>query len=157
MVAVRLERDARRVVVPHLVGQRERREVELARAAAGRLEVVPERARQAVGEVRVSVDRLPRPGRLTQAELAEEFDVGRRLEVVEDPDEVVGVQGRQLALVVGQRLVDGAERLAGRHGLHLALGFHVLPEGDDVSAVPMRAGIEQVGRRHDGCARARRV
>ena len=73
--------------------------------------------------------------------------------------EVVGVEGRQLALVVGQRLVDRAEPLACRHRLDLALRLDVLPEGDDVPAVAVRAGIEQVGRRHDrraGTSRVRR-
>ena len=70
---------------------------------------------------------------------------------------VVGVQGRQLAVVVGQRLVDRAEPFAGRHRLDLALRLDVLPEGDDVPAVAVRAGIEQVGRRHDRRARASRV
>ena len=69
MVAVCLERDARGLVGANLVGKGQRRQVELARAAARRLEVVPERPRQAVGEVRVSMDRLRPPGGLPQAEL----------------------------------------------------------------------------------------
>ena len=95
------------------------------------------------------MQRLRAAGRLSQAELAHELDVGGRLEAVGDPREVIGVKGRQLSLVVGQRLVDRAEPLAGRHRVDLAFRLHVLPEGDDVAAVPVRAGIEQAGRRHD--------
>ena len=67
------------------------------------------------------------------------------------------MEGRQLTLVVDERLVDLTEPLAGRHWLHLAFRLHVLPEGDDVAAVPVRARIEQAGRRHDRRARTGRV
>ena len=85
MVAVGLQRDARGVVAAHPRRQGERGEVELARPPAGRLEVVPERARQAVREMRVSVQRLRAARRLPQAELAQELDVGGRLEALGDP------------------------------------------------------------------------
>jgi len=62
-VTALFERDPRRVVGTHCVGKRERSEIELARSTTRRLEVVPERARQAVGKVRVAVDRLHRAAR----------------------------------------------------------------------------------------------
>src|SRR2546421_426068 len=40
-------------------------------------------------------------------------------------------------------------RHAVRHRVDLAFRLHVLPEGDDVAAVPVWAGIEQSGRRYD--------
>src|SRR4029077_19247083 len=84
MVAVRLQCDAGRRVVPHPRRKRERGEIELARSAARRLEVVPERPGRAVGEVRVAVQRLPPTRRLPQAELAQQLDVGGRLEAFGD-------------------------------------------------------------------------
>ena len=83
MVAVRLKRDAGRLVVPHPRREGERGEVELAGAAAGRLEIVPERSRQAVGEVRVAVQCLRASGRLLETELAQQLDVRGRVEAVE--------------------------------------------------------------------------
>src|ERR1700741_5358001 len=53
--AVRLELSARALVAPFKDGERECREVELARGATRRREVVPKRTRQAVPEVRVAV------------------------------------------------------------------------------------------------------
>src|SRR5919201_3246720 len=55
VIAVSLERDAGCVVLSYPCGEGKCREIELTRAAARRLEVVPERPRQAVGEVRVTV------------------------------------------------------------------------------------------------------
>ena len=76
MVAIRFEGDARGVVVADPSRERERREVELSRAAAGGLEVVPERPRQAVREMGVAVQRLRPTGRLSQSELPQKLDVG---------------------------------------------------------------------------------
>ena len=83
----------------------------------------------------VAVQRLRPAGRLSQSELPQKLDFGGRLEAVGDPGEVVGVEERQLILVVDERLVDLTEPLAGRHRLHLAFRLHVLPEGDDVAKV----------------------
>src|SRR6476661_5524374 len=112
VLAVCLEGYARRLVVAFEVGERERREVKLPRAAAGRLEVVPQRAGQAVPEVRVAVDSLGRTSDAPSPELAEELDVPGGLEAVEDRVQIVGVQSRQLG-VVGERLVNGPETKAG--------------------------------------------
>ena len=67
------------------------------------------------------------------------------------------MEGRQLPVVVGERVVDRAERLAGRHRLHLAGLPDVPPESDDVAAAPVRTGIEQIGGRHDRRAGTRRM
>ena len=90
------------------------------------------------------MQRLRAACRLPQSELAQQLDVRGRLEAVGDPGEVVGVEGRELAPVVGQRFVDLAKSLAGRHRLHLALRLDVLPEGDDMTVAAMRTGIEQI-------------
>src|SRR5437764_11546090 len=100
--------------------------------------------------MRVAVDRLHRAaGGLSQTELSEEVDVGRWLEAIGDRDEVVCVEEWQFTVVAGQCVVDGAKTFACRHRLYFAARPHVLPEGDDMAAVPVRTGIEQVGRRHD--------
>ena len=70
---------------------------------------------------------------------------------------VRGMQPGELAGVVRERLVDRAQRPAGSAWIELAGRLDVLPEADDVTAVFVRAGIEQVARRHDRRARARRV
>ena len=101
--------------------------------------------------------RLRAAGGLPQPELPQELDVGGGLELVGDPGEVVGVEGRQLALVVDEGVVDRAEPLACRHRLHLALRLDVLPEGDDVAVVTVGAGIEQIGRLDDRRAGTGRV
>jgi hypothetical protein len=105
----------------------------------------------------VAVDRLRRAYGLPHPELAKELDVCGGLEAVRDRDEVIGVQNRKLVFVVGERLVDGAERVPGGCRIELAARLDVPPERHDMAAVPVRAGIEQVGRRHDRRARASRV
>jgi hypothetical protein len=53
--------------------------------------------------VRVAVDSLGRTSDAPSPELAEELDVQGGLEAVEDRVQIVGVQGRQLDGVVGER------------------------------------------------------
>ena len=53
--------------------------------------------------------------------------------------------------------MDRTKRHAGSDRLDLPRPAGVLPERDHVAAAAMRAGIEQVGRRHDRRGRACRV
>ncbi len=119
---------------------------------------MPERAGHAVPEVCIAVDGLDPAVDGAHPDLAEELDVLRRLESVEDLHQIVGVQRRQLAVVVGECLVDDAETAAGRCGVDLsAARLHVAPEDDHVAAASMRPGREKVGRRDDRRARPRGV
>jgi len=134
------------------VAQDERGKVVLAGAAAGRLQVVPygpSRGRDAVEQVRVSVQRLG-VRQLPRCELAQQLDVGGAWKRGKHLCHVSAAAGaRQCSFVVREGLVDHPQARAGRGRIELSAGGDKAPEDEGVTVVVMRSRVEKIARQDD--------
>ena len=135
-------------------------EVVLARTAADVLEVGPERplgGPEDVAQVRVAVDRraVEREQMIGEgAQLRELGCRGQHVEHVQDLAEPVA--RRQLAVVLGERVVELAQRAAGQHGIGpRRIVVDEPPERDQLAVALVRPRIDVVRGRRDRRARSR--
>ena len=118
----------------------------------------PRRSLDAVEEVGIPVQRLPF-GKLPRGEFAEQLDVIGRGERLEHRSHLfyAACRGQQVAVVVGERLVDRVEPSAGCGRVELAGLHEVVPEDERMTTVVVWARRKQVAWSDDRCARPSRV
>jgi len=111
----------------------------------------------AVEEVGIPVQRLPF-GKLPRGEFAEQLDVIGRGERLEHRSHLFCAACRgQVAVVVGERLVDRVEPSAGCGRVELAGLHEVVPEDERMTTVVVWARRKQVAWSDDRSTRASRV